>query len=219
MHSSENQPKNNNIKVIFLDWNQTLSHSLFWGHLKDVNNKNNHIERPIINWLFHENRHIVNDWIRGKFSSEEVCEKISLDTGIDRNIIFDELVESCKSMTFYDPELITIIQNLRQSGLKVVVASDNMDTFRKYTIPTLKLDSIFDDFLISSEIGFGKEDSLNGRSLFFDNYMSEKGFSYNEAVLFDDSANKMEICRELGMDTILVKDPIEFMTDLKSYIQ
>ena len=123
-------PNQHQIKTIFLDWNKTLSYSLFWGHLTDETHSNHHIETQISTWLFQQNRHVINPWMRGQLSSEEICTNISLDTGIDKDLIFSELEISCKSMEFCHPQIPEIINQLREKGYKVVIATDNMDTFR-----------------------------------------------------------------------------------------
>jgi FMN phosphatase YigB (HAD superfamily) len=205
----------NTTKIIFLDWNKTLSYSLFWGHLSDPKHLNNAIEKPIIDWLFNKNRPIINQWMRGKYSAEDICKNIAQDTGLDYNLIFEELKYSCQTMEFCDPAIPDIISNLRSKGYKVVIATDNMDTFKKFTIPEMKLENMFDDFLISSEMGILKEDYINDKAAFFEPYMVRNNFEYENTVLFDDCADKMDICKKIGMRTVNITSPTQLVDELK----
>lgn len=58
-------------KVIFVDWNKTLSNS-----------------------LFQHNRHLINQWMRGKYTSEDITRILSNDSGVPQEIILYELIES-----------------------------------------------------------------------------------------------------------------------------
>ena len=80
----------------------------------------------------------------------------------------------------------------------MVVATDNMDTFRRFTIPRMGLEKIFDDFLLSCELGCFKYDVSCLRLPFFDNYLKKKNLNYQEVVLIDDSLEKSGIFEKLG---------------------
>ena len=206
-----------NTKVIFLDWNKTLSYSLFWGHLSDSSHSNNYIVDPVIDWLFNKNQKIIDDWMRGKYSAEEICTMISNETKIDYKIIFDELVASCQNMEFCDPTITSLLHSIKLKGIKVVVATDNMDTFRRFTVPSLKLESLFDDLLISSEIGAMKGDYDGNNSAFFQTYMEKNGLSFSETILLDDCANKMDICRSIGLPYININSPEQIVEVLQEF--
>lgn len=189
-------------KALFIDWNGTLSHSKFWEQLIHQGNKKHRYYDKITEWLFKQNYDIIDKWMLGKVSSEDVCHSLSNSTQIDYDLIFDELIYSCENMTFVSKEIASLIKKIRDNGRKCIIASDNMDTFRRYTIPSLSLDEIFDDFLISYELGRYKYDyDNNSNSLpFFDEFLQKHKLSYKDVVLIDDSVERSGHFKKLGFE-------------------
>jgi FMN phosphatase YigB (HAD superfamily) len=208
----------NKPKVVFLDWNKTLSNSLFWEQLSDKKHPFHHLESQIINWLFVKNNYLIKSWMRGKITSEEICNKISQDLGVDFQTIFSELVESCLNMQYCDPLIPELIKQIRSKDIKAVIATDNMDTFKRFTVSAMKLQDHYDDILISSELGFVKDDYENGTALFFDKFMSEKGLKYQDCLLLDDSVNSMTILKKIGIQAIHIYDSAQLVKELKNLI-
>lgn len=202
-------------KVIFIDWNRTLSYNLFWEHLSNSSHPHNKYHSPIVQWLFVDNKDIVNPWMRGAVTLDEIVEQMSRETAIDSKLIQDELVLSCQNMSLCSPDIETIIQELRNKGFTVVIATDNMDTFRAYTVPALQLDKLFDDILVSSELGVLKDDATPSDTIkFFDAYLSEKGLNYNDAILLDDSPDSSGKYSLLGFERVLIDSPTKLITTL-----
>jgi FMN phosphatase YigB (HAD superfamily) len=82
------------------------------------------------------------------------------------------------------PEMIA---QLRAKGLKVVLATDNMDTFHRWTVPSLQLMSLFDDILSSFQLKALKSDcGAEGRSLFFAHYLQTHSIHRGESLVLDD---------------------------------
>lgn len=113
-------------------------------------------------------------------------------------------------MKVFDERVLQKIHNLRKKkDLKIVVATDNMPVFKDFTVKSLNLSNYFDDFLISSEIGSLKNDTINGEMTFFSEYMKSGNLSYEECTLIDDSITTIELVRNFGMTGIHVKNPSE----------
>lgn len=202
-------------KIVFIDWNRTLSYSLFWEHLNDGGHPNNKYHKDIVQWLFVDNKDLINPWMRGTITVDEIIRRMSEDTLIDRSLIHDELELSCKNMSLCSPDLENLIKDLRSQGITVVIATDNMDTFRKYTVPALKLNKLFDDILISSELGALKDDKEPSNSIgFFDDYLSQKGLGYEDAVLLDDSPDSSGKYARLGFERVLIDSPTKLLSTL-----
>lgn len=176
-------------KIVFFDWHDTLSQSLFWDHLKDREHPRHEWYGSMAQALLFENKPLVGKWMRGQVTKETVARFLSECLGYPAEIILEDLGESCRNMRFVLDDLPVMIGRLRSSGMKCVVATDNMDTFREHTIPGMGLRDIFDDFLISSELGVLKHDidRERGKIPFFDPYLERKGVSYDQVVLVDDS--------------------------------
>lgn len=202
-------------KIIFIDWNRTLSYSLFWEHLNDTAHPNNKHLEAIVQWLFVNNKEMIDLWMRGTITVEEVIECMSKETLIDPTLIQSELELSCKNMSLCSTDLEGLIQDLRSKGSIVAIATDNMDTFRKYTVPSLKLNELFDDILISSELGILKDDKDPANSIkFFDDYLSQKGLGYADAVLLDDSPDSSGKYARLGFERVLIDSPAKLLSTL-----
>lgn len=204
-------------KVIFIDWNKTLSNSRFWEQLEDVNHKHHNHHLGIIDSLFVENKNLITPWMQGKLTAEDICNAIAENTGIDAEIIFDELVESAKNMTFVSEEIPELINSIRAKGIKVVIATDNMDTFNRFTVKSMDLENLFDDILNSYALKAMKGDFENNKSLFFDDFIKRNNLSYAKTVLLDDSTSNSDPLTSLGMKTIQITSPKNLIYNLKYY--
>jgi len=208
----------NKPKVLFLDWNKTLSHSLFWSQLSEPNHIYGHYHKIITEWLFNKNSHLIDSWMRGEFTAEQICQFIATENALDYGIIWQTLKESCENMSLCSPKIIDLVKNIRQQGIKVIVATDNMDTFRRFTTQGLGLDKIFDDFLVSCDLGVLKYDINKQVIPFFDAFMKTNNLNYEEVVLIDDSAEKSGVYNELGFNIVLIKDTYDLLDQLQKYV-
>ena len=141
------------IKTIFLDWNGTICNNVFWQQLD--NNSTKEIFEKIKKCLFIDNGNLIDPWMKNQLSMNDIINIISNETKINKQFLKEQLIFSSENMNFVNPEIPNIIKLIQEKGIKVVLASDNMDVFR-YTISKLKLDLLFDDLLLSNEIGFLK---------------------------------------------------------------
>ncbi len=206
-------------QIIFIDWNRTLSYNLFWEQLRSPSHQHNKHHQPITQWLFSDNKHLINPWMRGELTEDDVLTKMSDETGIDKEIIQESLTHSCKQMALCSTNIAPLIRELQAKGALVVIATDNMDVFRKYTVPALKLDELFDDILISSELGVLKDDKEPvGAISFFDKYLQDKGLSYKDAVLLDDSPDSSGKYKTLGFERVLIGSPEGLVVALEGLV-
>jgi FMN phosphatase YigB (HAD superfamily) len=206
------------VKTLFIDWGQTLSISRFWSQLSEANHPYHYYHEIIIDWLFNKNCQLVEQWMLGAVTAEQVCHELALKNGLNQSVIFKTLQESCQQMSLCFPELPKIVSQIKQKGLKVVIATDNMDTFRRFTIKSLGLDKIFDDFLISCELKALKYSTKNDRITFFDQFLEANNLSYNEVELLDDSLDKSGVYQKLGFKIKLIKNSNGLLKNLKSYL-
>lgn len=205
-------------KVVFIDWNKTLSHDLFWGQLKNPSHIHHTYHASIDRWLFKENSVLIEPWMLGKLSYQEVAYKMSQSTNISIDIITKELRFSCEKMRFCINGIENIIRDIQKKGVKVVIATDNMDTFTKFTVPALRLDALFDNILNSYEIRRLKDDvdPISG-ILFFDTFLKEHNLQYSDAVLLDDMPDNSGKYKRLGFDRVLIDTSHTLKSTLKRY--
>ena len=207
----------NKYKVIFLDWSGTLSKSKFWGHLQSSNDRDLSLFNKMEEALFSQSKELLNPWMRGEYRSEDICEVVAEKTGVAYKLVFDEFVKGCKLMEICSLEVPKLLQSIKETGAMIVIATDNMDSFKRWTWPMLqeKYTNLFDGVLSSSELKVMKEDTTNDANLFFDKYLKDNGLSYRECLLIDDSPDKKGIFSQIGLDYIQVLTTEKFIASLK----
>ncbi len=206
-------------KVLFIDWNKTLSYSLFWEHLQDEDHPNHKYLSAIEKWLFVDNQAIINQWMRGDLSVYDVVERMGRDTNISSELILEELRQSCEKMSYSVNTTEKIIKKIKKRNIRVVIATDNMDIFSRFTVPAMKLNKIFDDILNSYDIGHLKDDSQPAdRILFFDEYLTKNGWNYADAILLDDSPDKSGKYKKLRFDRIMIDSSKTLKQELERFV-
>lgn len=192
-------------KTIFIDWNGTLSHSRFWDRWNNSQDEYRVYEQ-IQNVLFRdsEGKLIIQDWMRGLRSVGDVLQYIHDRTGIPINKLENELRYSSENMKFIDSNILDKIQIIRANGSKVVIATDNMDVFRYWTVDSLKLNEFFDGILTSDTAGALKTDmDSDGSSPFFRLYLTQNELSAGDSVIIDDSEDT-KMLKSIGIDFLHV---------------
>lgn len=208
-------PKKKQYQTIFFDWNKTLSNSLFWEQLGNPEHERHRWNTDIFYYLFKENRYLISDWMRGMIDARGIVEKISSRYGYSADILLEDLAESCRNMKFVSDEVLPLIQKLGKNRVRCVIATDNMDTFTKYTVPGMELERYFDEFLSSFDLKRFKYDTEVESIPFFDGYLQRNGLSYADVVLIDDSPDTSGVYERLGFDILQVADTDDFVNKLK----
>lgn len=222
-------------KIIFFDWSNTLSKSLFWEQLEKPEHPRHSWFRLINKFLFIENKQLIKDWMIGKVCYRSICDKITdylvknmKRQGINsndyfkeeiRNLVEDDLKKSCREMRFVSNEILGLLKKLKRTKKKCVIATDNMDTFIKFTKPSMKLEKYFDDFLVSSELKtlkFNYKDGFKGSLPFFDQYIKKQRVSYKEVILIDDCSDSTGGFKKLGFKTLRIENAEHLVNVLKN---
>ncbi len=189
--------------VVFLDWDGTLCGSKFWGHWSDdasYSRANLLIQRH----FFRAAPEIITEWMRGEWDIEKVIAEIAHRTGLATKDLRIGLQESCERMELFSDSILPTIANLRKNNIKVVIATDNMDTFIRWTVPALNLESHFDGILDSYSLKALKRDKdAAGQSKFFTQYLAKNHITPMSTVLVDDGEHNM-VVRDFGMQYIQV---------------
>lgn len=203
-------------KIVFIDWSGTLSKSKFWGHLEASDPE---LFKMIEDNLFKKNIDLIKPWMKGTLTSEDVVKKISQETGLDYNKVFEEFVKGCELMDFVDPKVPSLIEKLQKKGIKVYIASNNMDSFDRWTIPAMKLDRIFNGIINSFPIKVLKHDFADdGTSLFFDKVLKKEGVKPQETTLIDDSEDKEGKLGSFGINYRRISDQRILVTELSELV-
>ncbi len=188
----------NQYKVVFLDWDGTLCASRFWGQWATGEMAGAY--QVIQNEFFAHHGDFIVRWMRGAESAETACSLLSGITGVSSEELLEGLAESCREMQFISIAIPSQIKQLRDKGVKVVLATDNMDTLSRWTLPALMLDGLVDEVLNSYALQALKRDiSPLGESLFFAEYLKMHQILPGESLLIDDSG-KNSIVESFGID-------------------
>lgn len=205
-------------KVIFIDWNGTISHSRFWEHLEDPSHPNNSYFKPVTESLFVKHRSIISDWMLSKLTIEDICKLIAEDTNLDYEIILKEFIESCQNMKYISDELPDLIRKLQSKGIKCVIATDNMDSFDRFTVPSMNLTELFDGILNSYSLKSFKYNVVDKELPFFEEYLSDNNLKYSNVVLIDDSIDRAGFYEANGFKIINVNKDYTLIEVLKSFL-
>lgn len=178
----------NNIKpILFCDFDGVLCHDRYWRNLlPDEYEK-------IDKLLFRNNTTLVNDWMRGKYSAEEINRIVSEKTAIPFEKLWNVFVEDCKTMQVPRGTLKTL-DRLRNRYI-VILITGNMDSFSRFTQPALALENYFDHISNSFHEGMYKTDN-NGE--IFLKYTNKYGVPIQNCIVLDNSKNVCKIFTELG---------------------
>ena len=190
-------------KVIFIDWFRTLSSSLFFvAEDEESIGVCSYFRRK----TFQNNEEMIEKWLLGKVSKKDVIAAFAKDDE-EYKMALKMLKKSCEDMKFDRACFIPLIQEIRKKGIKVVIATDNMDVFTDYVVPALNLDKYFDAIISSNMCGFKKMDIKSNRLIFFDNFLKNNNIKYNQALMIDDSFQTLISCQKCGLPVYPIKSP------------
>jgi len=195
-----------NIKpIIFCDFDGVLCFDLCWRSLPS----NEH--EKVQELLFRNDTTLVNEWMRGKYSAEEINKIVAEKTGIAFEKLWNIFVEDCKTMQV-SKELLETLHNLRDRYI-VILTTGNMDSFSRFTHPALKLENYFDYVSNSFYEGIHKTDN-NGE--IFIKYAKQYNVPIKNCFVFDDSKKVCKIFTELGGTACLVTPEQNLIYHLKN---
>ena len=191
------------LKVLFIDWNNTLSISRFWEQLESPTHALHHIRAPVAESLFSKQaplKHLLLPWMRVEYVTEQIVQRVADHTKIDYLTLLTEFILSCEHMRFVSEEVPDLITKIRNKGVKVVIATDNMDSFDRWTAPAMKIHKLFDEILNSHALkGVKTDKDSRGKSVFFDQFLQKHNLKFGESVLIDDSSNGIEDINGFGI--------------------
>lgn len=190
--------------TLFVDWDGTLSQSRLWGHWKDDPEYAPDYQ-SIQECIFQST---VDDtfqrWMLGRLTTEQALAVASERTGIDYARLLEHVQQSCQNMSLIDTRLPHLLQAAQDRGMRVVIATDNMDCFTRWTVPAMRIDTYSDDILSSHLVGaFKRDTAADGSSLFFRDYLRRYNIQPGRAVLIDDGPKNQAVAA-FGIDFLHV---------------
>src|SRR2546423_1703062 len=105
-----------------------MSHSMFLGRWEEsALSRGERVRRGLFG-----DPQLVGDWMLGCHTAEEIVEMLATGDDLPINGWAAELERSCCEMQLVDASIRGLLADLRSIGVKVVIATDNMDTFSRW---------------------------------------------------------------------------------------
>lgn len=191
-----------NIKAVFIDWNGTLSPTNFWSHLeKSEKQSDRDLFKLWADTMFVNHKDKIVPWMKGEYTSEDLLSLVSKETNTDFETLLKEFIIGCERMEYSSPNIPNLIKNLRDKSVVVAVATNNMDSFTRWTVPYMKLNTLFDEILNSFYLKAMKHDlDQSGQPLFFKDFFNKYNIKPTNCIFIDDGEDKMSVISNLGID-------------------
>jgi len=178
---------NKNKPILFCDFDGTLCHDRYWRSLPP--NKHEKLQEL----FFGNDTTFINDWMRGKYSAEEINQSISQRIEMPFESLWDIFVSDCKTMRV-PKEALEMLNSLRDRYI-VILITGNMDSFTRFTQSALGLENYFD--CISNSFYEGVHKTDNEGEIFI-KYTNKYKVSIQTCILIDDSKKVCKIFNKLG---------------------
>ncbi len=190
---------------IFVDFDGTICFDYFWRSTpKEIKN-------AIGKFLFQDNTYLLEDWMRGQKSSEDINQIISDKCNLDYNMIWNYFVKDCKNMIISE-DILCALSACKKNNILILI-TDNMDCFNRFTKNKLNLSEYFHYIFNSCDYGFLKDDPPQ-RGL-FKKIIDLQGFDVQKSVLLDNSQKNCDLFNQLGGTSFLIKDKQDVISILK----
>ena len=181
--------------IIFIDFDGTLCHQRYWRSLPHAEHE------KVQNLLFRSDKSLVDDWMRGNRTAEEVNAIVAAHIGMDADELWKLFVKDCETM-IVNSKTLARIYALRAS-YAVILMTTNMDSFTRFTIPALRLGDHFD--AISNSYYEGKKKTDDGGEIFAE-YAKRSGVPLDRCFLIDDQERVCVVFERLGGTAYQVTD-------------
>lgn len=189
--------------ILFCDFDGTICYERYWRSLPSGQYE------KVQNLLFRNDKTYVNDWMRGKYTAEQVNKKVAQEIGVPYEEVWQLFVNDCSTMRV-PQEILEQLSALRSRYI-VILITGNMDSFSRFTVPALGLENYFDYISNSYHEGKHKTDK---KGEIFTEYANKFGTSLKECVVIDDSQNVCNTFEALGGKAYLVTSEKNIETHL-----
>lgn len=180
--------------IVFIDFNGVISCDKFWKSLEDEEHELHKFKEGIETFLFRDNKPMLLDWMIGKYTSEDVHKMISDKLKMPYDAFFATFQEDCANIDISE-KILKEADKLKRY-YKVILATDNMDSFDRFSLPKNPLmTESFDEIDNSYNTKIFKT-SDNGK--YFLRKIAEAGAVISNCILIDDSEKNCNMFRSLG---------------------
>ncbi|PIY93706.1 MAG: hypothetical protein COY69_00100 [Candidatus Magasanikbacteria bacterium CG_4_10_14_0_8_um_filter_32_14] len=124
-------------KIIFVDFYGILSSTRYWFSLENPKHKWHSYFAGIQDFLLVKNRELLDDWMKGKYTSEDIHHILAEKLDLNFDELFQVFVEDCKKIEF-SKKILKKLQTLSEQYLCIMV-TDNMDSFNRFFLSENKI--------------------------------------------------------------------------------
>ena len=147
----------------------------------------------------------IYKWDTGRMTLNELYEVLERVTGTPADLIWKKFYEDLQ----VDTEIIEIIKKLKQN-YKIFLFSNFHGELLRKLLEKQKIDSLFDEIIISSEYKVVKPDPE-----FFNILMRKAEVEKNEILFIDDKLKNIESAKKLGINTSHFQNSLQLKSDLE----
>lgn len=201
--------------AVFVDWHGVLCRDVFWfSILNDSSHPYHGRLRKATEQLFQNSPGLVQAWMRGQISSEDIIRSLGvrLDRRCRPDFLRRRLTDDCRRMTAH-PQLLRELQVVRRDSF-VVLATDNMDCFVERLRVGKDLESVIDVVLCSAQLGLLKTDGVDK---FFGPWLEAHRLDFTNALLLDDNADICAAFVSAGGKAIVVRSIEQTVAELRRW--
>lgn len=190
---------------LLIDFDGTLCFDYFWRSLATDSRKR------VQKLLFQGYNSLVDDWMRGLKTAEDIAAHASESLDIEYEELWNCFETDCLTM-HVEPDTLDHIRDM-QSRFQTILVTDNMDSFDRFTLPSLRLNEYFNATVNSARWGVLKGDKAGG---LFAEVIAQYGLDVKTTHLIDNSEKNCRIFEELGGQSHLVHKREDIDTVLES---
>lgn len=138
---------------------------------------------------------------RGEISDEQFAARMCAELGI--GLSFEQFTTGWQALFIgLRTDVITIMNNLRRQGHRVVILSNTNHLHCKYwPVQYPEIEQAADKLYLSQNMGMRKPEPA-----IYQQVLAEEGFSGTDTVFFDDNLANVEAANTLGITSIHVTD-------------
>jgi FMN phosphatase YigB (HAD superfamily) len=173
--------------ILFVDFDGTLCHDRYWRSLPPD------MFAEAQQFLFGRDNSLVVEWMLGKKTAEEINTILAKHLGVPSQDLWELFVDDCETMKVKQSTLDTI--NSLRSRYTTILITGNMDSFTRFTVPALELDTYFDYITNSADAGVLKSDESGKQFL---DLAKSSSVNIADCVLIDDSEKICALFECLG---------------------
>jgi epoxide hydrolase-like predicted phosphatase len=141
----------------------------------------------------------------GQITREQYFDRLSAETGDSSEYILKFMEEA----GVLDQEVLDVVARLRKNGYTATILSNCTAHTLEY-IKKHRIDSYFDDMVLSYELGINKPDLR-----IYKLALEKLGITADQAIFIDDKAENTDDAEKIGIKSILFTSAADLLVELR----